>query len=420
MTYFEAVFIGIPGPYHNYGGLAFGNVASSKNKNTKSEPQKAALQALEMAKQIAAMGVEVAMLPPQPRPDFNYLRNLGYNGSEEDVLSTCREKPKDLTTAYSSAAMWTANAATVAPSSDSADNNLNLIVANLSTNQHRAIEARQTYKVLSHIFGNGVLPALPNDLSDEGAANHMRLKGDKIYHVFVYGTDGKAGPKNYPARQTLAASKEVAERLKINTEVLFLQQNPDVIDAGVFHNDVIAVSNENVLLYHEHAFVVSIEKLKGVIPIRILEKDLSVADAVRTYFFNSQIISLANGKMVIIAPYEVANHKNAKILMDKIASDSANPIQAVHYFDLKQSMQNGGGPACLRLRVQMNHVEKQRIEQNCNVFLTNEVYEKLKAWIIKHYRQELQPEDLFDIKLYRETQAALLELEKIIRVPING
>jgi succinylarginine dihydrolase len=35
---------------------------------------------------------------------------------------------------------------------------------------------------------------------------------------------------------------------------VFASQNPDVIDQGVFHNDVIAVGNGNVLFYHEQAF----------------------------------------------------------------------------------------------------------------------------------------------------------------------
>ena len=390
MKYSEVNFDGIPAPYHNYGGLAFGNVASEGNRGNISHPKDAALQALEKAKFVADLGIKQAIIPPQLRPDFEFL-------GTEDLQDV---EPQKLAQSYSSAAMWTANAATIAPSCDAGE--LKLVVANLASNQHRALEAKQTHKILSQLFAN-VHQALPDNLPDEGAANHTRLNGK---HIFVYGSD----TKKYPARQSLEASQKVAELLGVDG--IFIKQNPDAIDAGVFHNDVISVGNDNVFLYHEKAFADFDPDILGDVNlIEIEESDLSLEQAVKTYFFNSQIITLPNGEMAVIAPGE------AKIgFFEKIIADPANPVTQVHYKNLRESMRNGGGPACLRLRVVMNDAEIAQVKPN--VFLDNNLYARLKKWIEEFYPESLSPEDLYDVKLYENTRRALEELEKVTELKI--
>lgn len=389
-SYFEVNFDGIPAPYHNYGGLSEGNLASKNNAGNVSRPREAALQALAKAKFLADSGVGQAVLPPHMRPDAELLK----------------KHPEKLVQLCSSSAMWTANAATVCPS---ADGKLGLVVANLQSNFHRSIEAPQTEKILRQIFGQISNDAVfaPVSEPDEGAANHMRLApkhAEQGVHVFVYGAD----TKKFPARQSLAASQQVAQKLGIK-DAIFIQQNPAAIDAGVFHNDVIAVSNENVLLMHERAFASEFPEIEWLKKIVISDSELSMADAVATYFFNSQIVTLPNGEMMVVAPQEVAEHKVAKALMEKYFSN-------VKYFDLKQSMKNGGGPACLRLRVLLNEAEIAAIKPR--VFLDEKLYNELVVWVKKHYRKELRVSDLADESLHEETRVALRELENILELEI--
>lgn len=413
-SYFEVNFDGIPAPFHNYGGLSFGNLASSNHGGDISRPREAALQALSKAKFLKDMGIEQAMLPPQLRPDFKHLRVSGYKGSYEEILKQLEsEDPKLLIQLYSASSMWTANAATISPSKDCEGGKMHIVTANLASNFHRNIESHQTYRILRYIFDGDqfiVYPPLPNYLSDEGAANHMRFSNGT--HVFVCGE----GSEKFPSRQNEEASIKVAELLKVESAV-FLKQNPAVVDKGVFHNDVIAVSNDDLLLYHEDAFVGDV-KLDDIKAIEIKAKDLSVEDAVKTYFFNSQIVTKPDGNMAIIAPIEVEENSKSKALMDKIKVDASNSIDEIFYKDLRQSMRNGGGPACLRLRVMMNEKEKEIITGNANVFLTDDLYTQLESWINRNYREELKPKDLFDIKLYSETKVALTELSEIMRIPL--
>ncbi|WP_417895004.1 N-succinylarginine dihydrolase, partial [Bacillus inaquosorum] len=87
-----------------------------------------------------------------------------------------------------------------------------------------------------------------------------RAYGEAGVELFVYGRSAfdvsQPAPKRYPARQTLEASQAIARLHGLGDEsAVFIQQNPDVIDQGVFHNDVIAVGNQNVLFFHQQAFL---------------------------------------------------------------------------------------------------------------------------------------------------------------------
>src|SRR3954468_11906511 len=265
----EFNFDGLVGPSHNYAGLSFGNVASFNNVKSASNPRQAALQGLAKMRALAARGFAQAVLPPQARPNFRLLRRLGFTGTDADVLARAwREAPVILACAWSAAPMWTANAATVSPAADTADRRTHFTAANLNNKLHRAEEHVQSTRTLRALFANEhhfvvhePLPSTPA-FGDEGAANHTRLalnhSGAGV-EFFVYGRaefdPAAPSPKKYPARQTLEASQAIARLHGLDpARTVFAAQNPDVIDQGVFHNDVIAVGNGNVLFYHEQAF----------------------------------------------------------------------------------------------------------------------------------------------------------------------
>src|SRR5690242_2694348 len=117
MSLREFNFDGLVGPTHNYGGLSPGNVASTLHGGEISNPREAALQGLEKMRFVSSLGVGQAVLPPQPRPSLKALRALGFVGSDEEVVTrAARESDHLLRLCSSAASMWTANAATVAPS----------------------------------------------------------------------------------------------------------------------------------------------------------------------------------------------------------------------------------------------------------------------------------------------------------------
>ncbi|TFV88976.1 N-succinylarginine dihydrolase [Oxalobacteraceae bacterium OM1] len=436
----EFNFDGLVGPSHNYAGLSFGNVASFSNVKSTSNPKEAALQGLAKMRTLAARGFAQALLPPQARPNFRLLRSIGFTGSDAEVISRAfREAPVLLSAAYSASPMWTANAATVSPSADTADGRCHFTVANLNNKLHRSCEHTQTARTLRALFADerhfAVHDALPPTpaFGDEGAANHTRLcanHGAPGVEMFVYGRaefDAAApAPKRFPARQTLEASQAVARLHGLDAQrAVFIQQDPETIDQGVFHNDVIAVGNANVLFYHQQAFVDeagSLDTLRramaGVqaelVPIRVDTADVSVADAVGSYLFNSQLLSRANGRMALVVPQECRENPAVdRYLEILLASDG--PIDELVTFDLRQSMRNGGGPACLRLRVALNDAEAAAMHQG--VVMNEALYARLTEWVGKHYRDRLAPADLADPQLAVEVQTALDELTVLLGLP---
>ncbi|WP_440053221.1 N-succinylarginine dihydrolase [Pseudoalteromonas sp. T1lg65] len=435
---FEVNFDGLVGPTHNYAGLSYGNVASVNNASASSNPQKAALQGLAKMKAMHDLGLKQGIFAPHARPNTQILKRLGFTGSDAQVLEKAyKSDPVLLRACYSASAMWTANAATVSPSIDSDDNKVHFTSANLNCKFHRSIEPNTTSNILTsmfrdqrHFVHHEHLPEQPF-FGDEGAANHTRLTsrhGDTGLQVFVYGTSGFnskiRSPKIYPARQTLEASQAIARLHQIpHSQLLFLQQNPDVIDQGVFHNDVIAVGNENVLLCHEQAFIDQKQALtqlsnayQGDKPLHIIEVPthrVAIENAVKSYLFNSQLVTLPSGDMMLVAPEECLHHQRvADYIEDMLAED--NPITKVRYFDLKQSMQNGGGPACLRLRVVLTQAELNAI--NPEVLMTEEKYQVLQKWVKQHYRDKLSEHDLVDPQLLQESYRALDELTQILNL----
>jgi succinylarginine dihydrolase len=436
----EFNFDGLVGPTHNYAGLSFGNVASFNNINSMSNPKEAALQGLAKMRTLASRGFAQALLPPQSRPNFRLLRSLGFTGSDADVIARAyKEAPVILACAYSASPMWTANAATVSPSADTADGRTHFTAANLNSKLHRSYEHKQTARTLRALFKDekyfAVHDALPPTpaFGDEGAANHTRLcaaHGSPGVELFVYGRvefdpDAPA-PKRFPARQTLEASQAVARLHGLHGQrTVYVQQDPATIDQGVFHNDVIAVGNANVLFYHQQAFVdegaalASLQQAMAGVQaelraVRVDAADVPVSDAVSSYLFNSQLLSKPNGKMALVVPQECQeNPAVEKYLQGLIAS--AGSIDELISFDLRQSMRNGGGPACLRLRVALTDVESAAMHQG--VVMTESLYARLATWVQAHYRDRLAPSDLADPSLAIESQTALDELTNILQLP---
>jgi succinylarginine dihydrolase len=432
----EVNFDGLVGPTHNYSGLALGNVASMRHGGLVANPKEGALQGLLKMKSLMDAGYAQGVLPPQQRPDIVALRDLGFNGSNSEVLArAAADAPQLLRAVCSASSMWTANAGTISPSIDTPDGRVHFTPANLQSSFHRYLEPPTTGRVLKAIFHNDqhfahhpILPATPA-FSDEGAANHTRLcgeHGEPGVHLFVYGRQafgGEREPKRYPARQTLEASQAVARQHGLTeAQTVFAQQHPDAIDAGVFHNDVIAVGNGPVLLYHEMAFwdeEGTLDELRAkmatpLIPVRVPLDAVSMEDAVASYLFNSQLLSNPDGTMTLVVPSECQERETVwRTIQDHLLAGK-NPISEVIVKDVKQSMRNGGGPACLRLRVALSDAERAAITGR--VLLNDTLYEDLTAWVNRHYRDRLDLDDLADPQLAEESLSALDELTQLLKI----
>ena len=436
----EVNFDGIVGPTHNYAGLSLGNLASTRHQQQVSNPRQAALQGLEKMKRVHDLGVEQAVLPPLRRPHSGLLRQLGFSGSVNEMIQSAWSISPGLVAAcFSASSMWTANAATVSPSADCGDGKLHLTPANLASGLHRSIEAPDTKALLDAVFSDckyfTIHDPLPCSVvtADEGAANHTRLcqdYGDAGIEVFVFGRSAldatRPAPEKYPARQTQEASQSVSRlhQLDANNTVL-IQQNPSAIDAGVFHNDVIAVGNRNFLMYHQCSFLhgdSSVSTLRQMADkqgwqlhtICFSEDELPLTDAVSSYLFNSQLLSVGDGRMTLLCPHDVQQVASAKRCIDRLLSED-NPVDQVEFLDLRQSMNNGGGPACLRLRVVLTDVELSAIHQS--VRFDKSLYARLSDWVNKNYRNELAPQDLCDPHLIDEVNIAFRELQSILQLP---
>jgi succinylarginine dihydrolase len=430
---------GLVGPTHSYGGLSPGNLASARSRASLSSPREAALQGLAKMRLLADLGVPQAVMPPHPRPDVDALRRLGFTGTDAGVLArAAREAPELLVACSSASAMWTANAATVSPSSDSADGRLHLTPANLASTLHRSLEAPVTARLLRAIFPEGERfahhPPLPAPLGDEGAANHARLSaghGGPGVELFVWGRratdadDPRPGPRRFPARQAREASEAVARLHGLDAGgVVLCRQSPAATDAGVFHNDVVAVGDRELLLYHECAFedeASLLAELRGklrrragaeLVAVRIAERELGLAEAVSSYLFNSQLVRLPSGERLLVAPAESESTPAAAAVLARLVAEPAVPIDAVRVVDVRQSMRNGGGPACLRLRVILTDQQVAAVAPG--VVFDAALHERLTAWVGRHYRDRLAPADLADPQLLEEGRRAVDELTGLL------
>lgn len=346
----EINFDGIIGPSHNYAGLSHGNLAATKNRGAVSQPRAAALEGIAKMRANIALGLTQGILLPHARPDHCWLETL--------ATSYAEAAPHLQAQALSASPMWAANAATVSPATDTADGRCHLTVANLVTMPHRSHEWPETLAQLRLAFANpafAVHAAVPAPFGDEGAANHMRLATSHDapgVEVFVYGEAG--GP--FPARQHREASAAIARAHGVQ-KALFVRQSDEAIAAGAFHNDVVAVANGRVLFAHEQAFAdkdVFFADLRAALPegeiVEVPAAQVSLEDAIRSYLFNAQLVTLPSGEMALILPAEARDTPSVWNWLQAHVGGNG-PIRRLEVVDVRQSMANGGGPACLRLRV---------------------------------------------------------------------
>lgn len=396
----EINFDGLIGPSHNYAGLSLGNLASAKNAGGTSYPRAAALQGIAKMRANVALGLTQGVFMPQARPNREWLEELATAPETADAgMLAC---------ALSASSMWAANAATVTPAPDSTNGKCHLLVANLMTMPHRSHEWHGTLRQLQLAFANDAFwvhsPA-PAPFGDEGAANHMRLcaqHGAIGVEVFVYGVAG--GP--FPARQHLEASKFVARRNSVK-DALFVQQSDEAIAAGAFHNDVVAVANERVLFAHEQAFAnkgAFYADLRARLPeVEIIEvpaASVSLADAISSYLFNAQLVTLPDGGMALILPTECQDNSRVWTWLESMIAGNG-PIRRLVPVDVRQSMANGGGPACLRLRVVC---DPAMVDPR---FLVDDAkLDKIAAVVTAHWPESIEPGELSNPELWTKIETA--------------
>ena len=425
----EINFDGLIGPTHNYAGLSRGNLASQKHLNKTSNPKAAALQGLDKMRLIMDQGIPQGFFLPHERPHLKTLRALGFRGTDEDIINrAAKQNPLLLKNVYSASSMWAANAATFSPSIDSYDQNIHITPANLNTMFHRSIEHEFTQAQLELMFGGVAIVHDPieniSGYGDEGAANHLRVSEQHLksgFQIFVYGSSAFEVHQGMITRQAEEISKAVSIMHQLDPDrVLFLKQNEQAINAGSFHNDIVSLANEEVFIFHQEAFAdrVELERIlhhlkdhvKGFHPIEILSEDISLDDLVSSYLLNSQLITVKNNEMMMLLPEEVQNHSNCIRWLEEIKSSS--PIKHIEFVDIRESMMNGGGPACLRFKITVNNDEFNQINEK--FLLTPKKLMDLRALVTKHYRDELNPADLLDNNLVQESYRFLDELTQLL------
>ena len=411
----EINFDGIVGPSHNYAGLSLGNIASASHKGSASYPRAAALQGVAKMRANMERGLAQGVLLPLPRPNFALLDDLAVDGTSDRAL---------LAAAWSASSMWTANAATVSPAPDTADGRCHLTPANLVTMLHRGQEWRDTQAQLKLAFGEtrhfAVHDAVPPSFGDEGAANHMRLcesHGQPGVEVFVYGRPGG----RFPARQHEQASRAVARKHGLDpARCVFIEQNPAAIEAGAFHNDVVAVANQTVLFTHEQAFADrkdAYEAMHAAFPalhvVEVPASAVSLEEAIRTYLFNAQLVSLPSGEMALVVPSECQESASVWAWCERMLA-SNGPIRQVIPVDVRQSMANGGGPACLRLRVVADPATV-----DARFLLDEAKAQRIESVIAQAWPERIEPEEIGSEKLAktvieaREALLAVLSLDEL-------
>lgn len=428
---------GLTGPNHNYAGLALGNLASKQHQGESSSPRAAALQGLEKMWRLHQLGIPQGIIPPQTRPDLALLYAAGFRGSPEQLLQQAwKRAPRLLEACYSASAMWAANSATVTASVDSQDARLQLTPANLISSLHRSRESADNGLFFRRCFASSNYfhhhPPLPAQASfaDEGAANHCRLSdpnSDQALNLFIYGREESAEhTARYPARQSRLACESIlrSHQLKGGRSLL-IRQNPEAINHGAFHNDVVAVGFRNLLLLHQQAFA-SQPDLLGEIrkacqtwqsPLYIFEvsnDELTLDEAVSSYLFNAQLVPISENEIMMLAPEECREHPKALQVCQRIL-DEDNPVSDIEFIDLRQSMNNGGGPACLRLAIPITEQELTQVHPG--IMMSEPLYSELQLWICAHYRDRLTREALLDPQLISEIETALESLSKLLKLP---
>jgi len=405
----EINFDGLVGPSHNYAGLSPGNLAASANAGSVSHPRAAALEGIAKMRANLALGLTQGLLLPHRRPDRSWLASLATDPAEA--------APWLRAAALSASPMWAANAATVSPAADTADGRCHLTVANLMTMPHRSHEWPETLAQLRLAFADAAFTVhapVPPPFGDEGAANHMRLApshGEHGVEIFVHGVAGGG----FPVRQHAEAGRAVARAHGLDpAKTLHIAQSEAAIAAGAFHNDVVAVADGLTLFAHEQAFAereAFYDELRRLLPdvtiVEVPADAVPLGDAIRSYLFNAQLVTLAQGGQALILPAEARETPSVWRWLEAMVAGNG-PIRQLELVDVRQSMANGGGPACLRLRVV---ADPATIDPR---FLVDKAsLDRIAAVVGEHWPERIAPDELADPALWariESARSALLEL----------
>jgi len=436
MTYSPLYMDGLVGPTHHFGGLSFGNRASMSSRRVESSPKKAALQGLAKMKLVMDMGVKQAFVIPHARPDLKFLHDCGFKGDKKTVLGDAyKASPSLLASAFSSSFMWAANMGVISSSAVTGDGKVHITPANLAATVHRHIEPEFSSTLLNMMFPDSKYfthhKPVYKCFSDEGAANMITLLSDDksvAMTVFVYGRSESSPlieyPKFYPARQTKEAIDVIIRNHQLDSQnVMIIQQSPQAIDAGVFHNDVISFGANNILICHDNAFVNQEALLPELLDryykatheelciIQLSDDCLSLDDVVESYLFNSQLVEKPDGSLWLLLPQKCKEFEEAAAFCEHLVNDS-KVISGFDYVALDQSMKNGGGPACLRQQLYLNEKEHAAFDQR--FILTPKKYALLTDWVNTTYRDEVSAEDFQDDAFVNDAFKSLDELTQLL------
>lgn len=409
----EINFDGLVGPSHNYAGLSPGNLAAGKNAGAVSHPRAAAHEGIAKMRANLALGLAQGVFVPHRRPNRAWLETLA-----TDPVSAA---PWLRAAALSASPMWAANAATVSPAPDTADGRCHLTVANLMTMAHRSHEWPETLAQLRLAFADSAFVVhgpVPAPFGDEGAANHMRLApshGAPGFEIFVHGVAGGG----FPVRQHAEAGHAIARAHCLDPDrTLHIVQSEAAIAAGAFHNDVVAVADGLTLLAHEQAFADREAlyddlrvRLPGLSIIEVPESAVPIGDAIASYLFNAQLVTLPEGGQALILPAEAAETPSVWAWLQTMVAGNG-PIRRLELVDVRQSMANGGGPACLRLRVA---ADPTTIDPR---FLVNHArLDRLAEVVDRHWPERITADQLADPALWMRIEAARAALIELLELP---
>ena len=422
---YEVYFETLPGMTHCY-------------EDEIANPKEAALQLLNKMKFLDSLGIKQVVLPPQEHPYMPLLKRIGFEGTTKDKLTSLKKAAPWLIPQICMSSNH--RNATVCPSIDSANSHLHFTPANQASSFMRSQDTEPTNRLLKALFKNPVFfeihPPLPavEFFYDEGAKNHFRFcknYGSPGVQLFTFGKSYQPSltPLPFPEKIAARQSKEASEAItRLHRTYpghnVFAFQNPNAIDLGTSHSDLLAISNQNLLLIHSRALWKQsdiIKQLKKLVAdvsgteltvIEITEKQLALKAALESHFFNSQIITLSDNSMTLISSNTCKEFESG--FLKEILEDNDNPIGSIHFVDLSEINKKGGGPASTCLQVVMNASELSEISES--VFFRESLYHQLVDHVNKSYPTSLSITDLSDPNLYLKFMDSLNEICHILNL----
>jgi succinylarginine dihydrolase len=138
--------------------------------------------------------------------------------------------------------------------------------------------------------------------------------------------------------------------------------------------------------------------------VEVPAAEVPLADAVSSYLFNAQLVSPPDGETTLIVPSEARETASVWAWLQRHVAGNG-PIRKVEVVDVRQSMANGGGPACLRLRVVG---DAETVEPRLMVDESKQ--DRIAEVIERGWPEEIHANDLQDPKLVATVEAARASL----------